>query len=104
MAIAESERTAEGLGTYRGLRDWLDQVNQMGELLTVNGAHWDNEMGSLTQMLTESSKGTAPAILFDDVPGYLLDGDAPGAHLRLSARRPIVHPTLDTADEFDGNS
>ena len=27
-------------------------------------------MGGLTQMLTETSRGTAPAILFDKVPGY----------------------------------
>ena len=41
-----------------------------GELLTVKGAHWDAEMGSMTQMLTEKSNNSAPAILFDEVPGY----------------------------------
>ena len=56
---------------YRdGLRGWLDEVQRMGELLHVNGAHWDVEMGAITQMLTEKSDGTAPAILFDEVPGY----------------------------------
>ena len=55
---------------YRGLRQWLEQVEKMGELLRVNGAHWDTEMGAITHMLTESSSGTAPAILFDEVPGY----------------------------------
>ena len=29
---------------YRGLRQWLEQVEKMGELLRVNGAHWDTEM------------------------------------------------------------
>src|SRR5207302_7528330 len=48
----------------------LDKVQGMGELLCVNGAHWNTEMGSITQMLTEKSNGTAPAILFDEVPGY----------------------------------
>jgi hypothetical protein len=28
-------------------------------------------MGAITHILTEKSVGTAPAILFDDVPGYL---------------------------------
>src|SRR3954463_4139021 len=56
--------------SYRGLRGWLDEVQKFGELLCVNGAHWDTEMGSITQMLTEQSGGTAPAILFDGVPGY----------------------------------
>src|SRR2546430_2072163 len=55
---------------YRGLREWLAQVDKMGELLRVSGAHWDTEMGALTHMLTEKSGGAAPALLFDDVPGY----------------------------------
>ena len=55
---------------YRGLRGWLETVDQLGELERVSGAHWDAEMGASTQMLTEKSRGTAPAILFDEVPGY----------------------------------
>src|SRR5262245_58957560 len=55
---------------YRGLREWLAQVDRLGELARVSGAHWDAEMGALTHMLTEKSGGTAPALLFDDVPGY----------------------------------
>src|SRR5438552_1658263 len=66
--LAEAPR--ETLVTYRGLRGWLDEVNRMGELLHVNGANWDVEMGAITHMLTEKSSGTAPAILFDEVPGY----------------------------------
>lgn len=70
MARAEKVREVEGQVRYRGLRDWVDRVDRMGELLRINGAHWDREMGSITQLLTERSKGTAPAILFDEVPGY----------------------------------
>lgn len=56
---------------YRdGLRGWLEQVDKLGELLRVQGAHWDTEMGAITHMLTEKSGGRAPAILFDEVPGY----------------------------------
>ena len=69
MALLDS--ATESRGWYQdGLRGWLDQVRQMGELLDVKGAHWDAEMGSLTQMLTENSHNSAPAILFDEVPGY----------------------------------
>jgi 4-hydroxy-3-polyprenylbenzoate decarboxylase len=70
MARAEKISMAEGKVAYHGLRDWIDQVERMGELLRINGAHWDREMGAITQMLTESSKGTAPAILFDEAPDY----------------------------------
>src|ERR1700691_4516358 len=55
---------------YRGLRGWLEQVDKMGGLKRVDGAHWDTEMGAITHMLTEKSRGEAPAILFDEVPGY----------------------------------
>ena len=70
MARAEKVGVSDARVAYRGLRDWLEQVDRMGELLKINGAHWDKEMGSITQMLTESSRGKAPAILFDEVPGY----------------------------------
>ena len=69
MALLDS--ATQSRGWYRdGLRGWLDEVQRMGELLHVNGAHWDAEMGSITQMLTEKSNNTAPAILFDEIPGY----------------------------------
>lgn len=55
---------------YRGLREWIEKVDSFGELRRVSGAHWDREMGALTQLLTEKANGTAPALLFDDVPGY----------------------------------
>ena len=55
---------------YRGLRGWLEEVEKMGELLKVDGASWDAEMGAITHMLTEKSGGTARAVLFDNVPGY----------------------------------
>ena len=70
MAPPASKRLRKQRMQYRGLRGWLDQVDKMGELRNVNGAHWDAEMGAITQMLTEKSHGTAPAILFDEVPGY----------------------------------
>ncbi|HEY6201025.1 MAG TPA: UbiD family decarboxylase [Candidatus Binatia bacterium] len=71
MAKAEKKvNHAEGGVAYRGLRDWIDQVERMGELVKINGAHWDREMGAATQLLTQTAKGKAPAILFDEVSGY----------------------------------
>jgi len=70
MARPEKIGSSQSAVSYRGLRDWLEQVDKFGELQKVNGAHWDKEMGAITQMLTEGGKGKAPAILFDEVPGY----------------------------------
>ena len=55
---------------YRGLREWLEHSEGFGELLKIDGAHWDTEMGAITHMMTEKSRGQAPAILFDNIPGY----------------------------------
>src|SRR5262250_1555574 len=70
MARPEKIGSSQSAVSYRGLRDWLEQVDKLGELQKVSGAHWDKEMGAITQMLTEGGRGKAPAILFDEVPGY----------------------------------
>jgi UbiD family decarboxylase len=72
MAMARTSAATEQRQStsYRGLRGWLETVEKFGELERVSGANWDVEMGGITQMLTEKSRGQAPAILFDDVPGY----------------------------------
>jgi UbiD family decarboxylase len=67
---ALADQPTKGQVSYRGLRGWLEQVEKLGELLKVDGASWDAEMGAITHMLTEKSRGAAPAILFDNVPGY----------------------------------
>ena len=35
---------------YQDLRQWLDQVNQLGELKNVEGADWDLEIGAIIEM------------------------------------------------------
>ena len=55
---------------FKDLREWLDEVEKLGELKRVSGAHWDGEMGPLTQLVHEKYHGSAPALLFDDIPGY----------------------------------
>ncbi|MDC0033822.1 UbiD family decarboxylase, partial [Alphaproteobacteria bacterium] len=70
MDDARTTPLANDQAGYRGLRDWIEKVDDMGELVRVDNASWDAEMGSITQMLTEKSRGNAPALLFDSVPGY----------------------------------
>lgn len=55
---------------YKDLRDWLEEVDKLGQLKRVSGAHWDVEMGPLTQLAHEKYEDKTPALLFDDIPGY----------------------------------
>jgi 4-hydroxy-3-polyprenylbenzoate decarboxylase len=55
---------------YSDLREWLQQVEHLGELKKITGAHWDAEMGPLTQLMHEQSKDRTPALLFDEIPDY----------------------------------
>jgi UbiD family decarboxylase len=54
---------------YRDLREWLKQVDDFGELKTVEGANWDLEIGAITEMARKEAK-TAPCIVFDSIKDY----------------------------------
>ena len=49
------------------LRQYIDQLREIGELLQVDGADWDLEIGSITELAAEKD---GPALLFDRVKGY----------------------------------
>jgi 4-hydroxy-3-polyprenylbenzoate decarboxylase len=51
-----------------GLRSWLKQVEELGELRTIEGADWDLEIGGVADVVTE--RGSSPAVLFDSIKGY----------------------------------
>ncbi|MBI4331163.1 MAG: UbiD family decarboxylase [Chloroflexi bacterium] len=50
------------------LRTWLEQVDQLGELERVSGAHWKFEIGAVSALV--SARKDHPALLFDDIPDY----------------------------------
>ena len=52
------------------LRDFIREVEQGGELKVVTGAHWDKEIGAVTEVLYREKVDRSPALLFDKVPGY----------------------------------
>ena len=51
------------------LRTWLNEVDKLGQLMTVDNVHWDLELSTLTEIINERSK-TRPAILFDRIRDY----------------------------------
>jgi 4-hydroxy-3-polyprenylbenzoate decarboxylase len=52
---------------YKDLRGWLEEVERIGELKRVEGAHWDKEIGAIGELMAERN---GPALLFDKIPGY----------------------------------
>ncbi len=50
------------------LREWLEEVEKMGELKTLTDIDWDLELGCITEML--SLRDETPAVVFDKVKGY----------------------------------
>jgi len=57
------------MGHYRDLRDWLKQVEAIGELRTVKEeVDWEEELTAVTYMVGKEKGG--PALLFENVKGY----------------------------------
>ena len=52
----------------RDLRSWIARVEQLGELQHVSGAHWNLEIGAISEI--NYRRRPPAALLFDDVPGY----------------------------------
>jgi 4-hydroxy-3-polyprenylbenzoate decarboxylase len=50
------------------LREFLTRVERAGELLRIPRVDWNLEMGTLAEAVNERSN--APAVLFEEVPGY----------------------------------
>ena len=54
---------------YDGLRSYLAQCEELGELRTITGADWNLEIGALTESTSEMIR-EPPALLFDKIKGY----------------------------------
>jgi 4-hydroxy-3-polyprenylbenzoate decarboxylase len=50
------------------LRDFLSGVESIGELKTVRNAHWNREIGAITEI--SASHPNPPALLFDEIKEY----------------------------------
>jgi len=52
----------------RDLRQWIAEVEKIGEMQHLKQAHWDLEIGTIYSII--NSKGQAKAILFDEIQDY----------------------------------
>ena len=54
--------------SYRDLREWLEQVDAMGELRRIPGCDWNLEIGALAEVAGRGQD--ASALLFDNIKDY----------------------------------
>jgi 4-hydroxy-3-polyprenylbenzoate decarboxylase len=77
------------------MRDFLRELDELGELRKVSGATWEEEIGGITELMTERrGKG----LLFDDIPGYP-KGYRVASNLFTTARRTAAALGLDPSPE-----
>ncbi len=53
---------------YDDLREYIEEVDRLGELRRIDGASWEEDIGLATELLQHSE--AAPCALFDQIPGY----------------------------------
>src|SRR4029077_7631541 len=58
----------EAMKQSDGMRSWLKQADELGEIRTIEGADWDLEIRRVADIVNE--RGSSPAVLFDSVKGY----------------------------------
>ena len=71
--------------SHRDLRDWVTNVQGLGELKTISGADWNVELGVITEMVMNQH---GPALLFDSIKdhprGYRVLANSLGGLKRLA--------------------
>ena len=52
---------------FNDMREFIETVDRMGELERIDNAHWNLEIGAITELMAEKR---GPALLFDHIPDY----------------------------------
>src|ERR671927_1034983 len=76
---------------WQNLRQYLERLDELGDLKRVSGATWEEDIGAITELMTERQ---GPALLFDDIPGYP-KGYRVASNLYTTARRTAIMLGLD---------
>jgi len=90
---------------YDNLRDWLVEAERLGEVKTVRGAGWEKEIGMATELVSHSD--TAPAVLFEDIPGVrpgfrVLANIFGGKRKNMTLGFPVELDKIALSDAFAG--
>ncbi len=88
----------------KDLRDWIDELEAVGELRKINGADREEEIGAIVDI--HMRKMSNPAVLFDEVPGYA-KGHRVLANILCSPRRinvalglPVDTPEIELVEHW----
>jgi 3-polyprenyl-4-hydroxybenzoate decarboxylase len=78
-------------GRPADVRSWLQRIDELGELQHVSGAHWELEIGTISEI--NYRRKPPAALLFDAIPGYphgyrVLTGSLANAWRSRSAQAP----------------
>src|SRR5262249_31611891 len=84
--------------SYDGLRDWLTQVDAMGELRTLEGIDWNLEMGAVVGVLYRQHSPHSPALVFDEIKDHATGFRALFGHFASPKR---IALTLGITEKFD---
>src|SRR5262249_7016025 len=63
-----AEERAPATARTTDLRGWLEQVEALGQLKRLEGAHWDLELGGIAELMHRRPR--PQALLFDAIPDY----------------------------------
>jgi 4-hydroxy-3-polyprenylbenzoate decarboxylase len=80
------------------LREWIARIESLGELQHVSGAHWDLEIGTLSEI--NYRRKPPAALLFDEIVGYPRGHRVLTGSMSNSRRMAVtlgLDPNLDTA-------
>ncbi len=55
---------------FRDLREWLQAVEDRGELQRISGASPDLEMSGIAEIMAQGSEAPMPVLQFDSIPGF----------------------------------
>jgi len=75
MSLNDTARIA-----YDDLREWLSEAERLGEVRTVGGANWQEDIGLAAEAILRAENG--PCVVFEDI-----DGCPPGFRLLMNMYR-----------------
>ncbi|MBI4445016.1 MAG: UbiD family decarboxylase [Acidobacteria bacterium] len=66
----EQQKDVAQSQVFRSLRDFLEFLDEQGQLRIIKGADWNLELGGLTELVWRKKLEDSPALLFDEIKGY----------------------------------